>query len=204
MRKRELRERERERDRKRKRRCVQSFKGNSVNVYWHLVFTDHWPFSSSLIESASKVNLEYCHPWVLLFFLNDFLKFQSAFHHSIAPNLWRFWPRVSPAHACLFQPIVGRCSLQIKLCNFTVIWDFISLFSSQTFLVLTHLKMSICTGSAYCTMHVPVCACVLMVDERVSGASLTCSTACLRVSAQSVSQPNPSLSPSATTKQEDL
>lgn len=105
----------------RRRRCVQPFKRNSVNVYWHLLFTDHWPFCPSFIESASKVNLEYCHPWVLVSFLNNYLKFQSTFHHSIAPNLWRFWPRVSPVHAFLFQLIVGRCSLQIKLCSFTMI-----------------------------------------------------------------------------------
>lgn len=168
----------------------------SIDIYCLLTID---LFCPSFIESASKVNVEYCHPWALISCLHDKFKFQSTLQHDVAPNLWKFWPVVSPAHPCLFHLIVSRWGLRIKLCIFTNIWDLIPLSVITNLLALTHLRVSICT-----VQHIHCVYVCRWVDERVSGASLPCSTACLRVSAQSVSQPNPSLSPCATTQQEDL
>lgn len=125
----------------------------SIDIYCLLTID---LFCPSFIESASKVNVEYCHPWALISCLHDKFKFQSTLQHDVAPNLWKFWPVVSPAHPCLFHLIVSRWGLRIKLCIFTNIWDLIPLCHHKPF--GAHPFKS---EHLYCTAHT-LCVCVSM------------------------------------------
>lgn len=110
----------------------------------------------------------------------------------------KFWPGIS---SCLSRPTVNRHGLWLILCNLPN--DLGLRFTPLT----THLSALAKLRAGICSVERAHTLCVCVYDglmREFSGASLPCSTACLRVSAQSVSQPNPSLSPSATTQQEDL